>query len=161
MNLALRIPPPLIAIGLILVAWLLSYLWPSLTLSFTGQRFLAIACVAAGFGLDVLSLKHFWSHRTTVNPLKPEATSSLVKSGPYRFSRNPMYLGLLMILIGAVIWFGNPIGVVVTPLFVALINRLQIIPEEVVMQSKFGEEFERYQAEVGRWLTLPGHRTNG
>ncbi len=89
---------------------------------------------------------------TSVNPHKPDHASSLVTTGVYRLSRNPMYLGMLIILLAAVLKFGHPAGLIVLPLFVLYMNRFQIEPEEKAMEKKFGEEFRKYRQDVRRWV---------
>jgi protein-S-isoprenylcysteine O-methyltransferase Ste14 len=90
--------------------------------------------------------------QTTVNPLTPQATSSLVTTGIYRYSRNPMYVGLLFVLAGWGCYLANGLALLVLPLFVASMTRWQIIPEERFMAAKFGAEFEAYKRSVRRWL---------
>jgi protein-S-isoprenylcysteine O-methyltransferase Ste14 len=87
-----------------------------------------------------------------VNPLTPQATSTLVTSGVYRFSRNPMYVGLLFVLAGWGSYLANSLALLVLPLFVASMTRWQILPEERIMATKFGAEFEAYKRSVRRWL---------
>ena len=89
---------------------------------------------------------------TSVNPHKPEHASFLITSGVYRLSRNPMYLGMLFILLAAVLKFGHPLGLIVLPFYVWYMNRFQIIPEERVMEEKFGDEYQNYKQRVGRWI---------
>jgi protein-S-isoprenylcysteine O-methyltransferase Ste14 len=90
--------------------------------------------------------------RTTTNPLKPEAASSLVIAGVYRYTRNPMYVGVACVLVGWAVYRGSLPAFVVPVLFVLFITRFQIIPEERVLSAKFGPKFAEYQAKVRRWL---------
>jgi protein-S-isoprenylcysteine O-methyltransferase Ste14 len=89
---------------------------------------------------------------TTVNPMKPESSSSLVVSGIYAFTRNPMYLGFLFALLAWAIYLSHPAAFLVLPLFVWYMNRFQIEPEERALASLFGEAFTTYAARVRRWL---------
>lgn len=89
---------------------------------------------------------------TTVNPLTPEATTTMVTSGIYRFSRNPMYLGFLFVLVGWAIHLSNLLGFAFLPLFVWYMNRFQILPEERALASKFYEVFTAYKRSVRRWI---------
>ena len=90
--------------------------------------------------------------RTTVNPLRPEKASSLVTSGIFRLTRNPMYLGLALIVAAAAAWYGNLLGGFVVPMFVLYINRFQIVPEERALAAKFGTAFDAYRSRTRRWI---------
>jgi protein-S-isoprenylcysteine O-methyltransferase Ste14 len=100
-------------------------------------------------GLAMLS---FWKVHTTVNPMKPSSTSSLVTSGIYHFTRNPMYLGLLFILIGWALYLANVLAFLFLPAFILYMNRFQIEPEERALTALFGQEFFEYASRVRRWL---------
>ena len=87
-----------------------------------------------------------------MNPIKPDTASSLVSSGVYRFTRNPMYLGLSVTLLGWAMFLSNPLALLAVPLFVLYINRFQINPEERVLSSLFGAGYAAYKEKVRRWL---------
>ena len=117
------------------------------------QRFgMAGVIVAIGLGIDFTSVAAFLTKRTTVRPEKPAEASHLVTDGLYRFTRNPMYLGLTLVMIGAGIWFGNWLGVVPIGFFVWYLTVKQIRAEEEALAEKFGEEYEAYRAKVRRWI---------
>jgi protein-S-isoprenylcysteine O-methyltransferase Ste14 len=90
--------------------------------------------------------------KTTVNPMTPDAASSLVVSGIYRYTRNPMYLGFLLILTGWAALLSNMLALAVLPAFVVFMNRFQISPEERVLASLFPVDYAEYRARVRRWL---------
>jgi protein-S-isoprenylcysteine O-methyltransferase Ste14 len=90
--------------------------------------------------------------RTTVNPLKPESASSLVASGVYRVSRNPMYVGLCLVLLGWAVMLSNVLAYAIVPVFVLYMNRFQIGPEEAALERVFGADYVAYRARVRRWL---------
>ena len=96
--------------------------------------------------------KSFKKAHTTVNPLNPEACSTLVDTGIYRYSRNPMYLALLLALAGWGIFLGNFYALVLTIAFVLYMNRFQIRPEEKALEALFGTGFLEYRRSVRRWL---------
>ena len=102
--------------------------------------------------LDLSSLYLFFKKRTTPNPMKPEFTTGLVTNGLYKISRNPMYLGLLTILIGFAIYLGNLTSFLVLPAFYFVITEMQIKPEERMLEKKFSEEYLAYKNKVRRWL---------
>jgi protein-S-isoprenylcysteine O-methyltransferase Ste14 len=90
--------------------------------------------------------------RTTISPVKASAASSLVTTGVYRFTRNPMYLGLLLTLLAWAAFLFNPVALLFVPIFVLYINRFQIKPEERTLSALFGGEYGAYQERVRRWL---------
>ncbi len=94
----------------------------------------------------------FRRERTTVNPLTPGAATSVVSSGVYSRSRNPMYVGFLLALAGWAVYLSNVAAALLLPAFVAYMNRYQIKPEERVLLAKFGTAFEQYMARVRRWI---------
>jgi protein-S-isoprenylcysteine O-methyltransferase Ste14 len=111
-----------------------------------------ISLVTLGGVIALWGMKEFKNAKTTVNPLKPESSSSLVSSGIYQYTRNPMYLGLLLILLSAVIYTQHPLGLVSALGFVLYMNRFQIEPEEKMLVKLFGEEFVDYSNQVKRWF---------
>lgn len=94
----------------------------------------------------------FRKARTTVNPLSPQKAGRLVRSGYYRFTRNPMYLGLLMILIGFAIYCGHWAAIFPIAGFVFYITEFQIKPEEKAMTELFGDDYLSYKKTVRRWI---------
>jgi protein-S-isoprenylcysteine O-methyltransferase Ste14 len=106
----------------------------------------------AGVCVALLGVASFRRARTTLNPLKPDKSSALVMSGIYRYTRNPMYLGLLLVLLGWAFFLANALAFVFLPVFILYMNRFQIDPEERVLASVFGQEFVAYLSKVRRWL---------
>lgn len=149
-----KIPPPVVAAILGVVAWRVARALPSLALDLPDLlRGVPAALLAAtGLALDATALRTFFAARTTVSPLDPSRTSALVERGLYRFTRNPMYLGLLLILAGWTIWLDHALAFVVLPGFVFYITRFQIVPEERALRERFGDGFSHYAARVSRWL---------
>jgi protein-S-isoprenylcysteine O-methyltransferase Ste14 len=151
-SLELKIPPPVVAIATGAAMWYVAHVVPRLTFRFPGLRVAAVALAAAGVVIAALGVIAFRKAKTTVNPLKPQNTSALVATGIFRRTRNPMYLGVALILVGWAVWLGNPLALLVLPLFVGYINRFQIVPEEAMLRSLFPEDFERYRASVPKWF---------
>ncbi len=87
-----------------------------------------------------------------MNPIKPGAASSLVTGGVFRFTRNPMYLSLLLYLLAWTAYLSNWLALLLVPVFVLYINQLQIKPEERALSALFGSEYASYKARVRRWL---------
>ncbi|WP_234026700.1 methyltransferase family protein [Melaminivora suipulveris] len=113
---------------------------------------MAAASLAAGLALDVWALLLFRRQRTTPSPLAPGRSRTVVQSGPYSFTRNPMYLGVALLLAALCLWLGSPLSLLAIAAFVAYITRFQIQPEERALRAKFGVPYEDYCRRVRRWL---------
>lgn len=148
----LRIPPPLVALVLAGLMWGTARVTPVIPLAVPLRGGLALLLAALGLALGVAGTLAFRRARTTVNPLRPERSSSLVADGVYRHSRNPMYAGMLLGLLGWAAWLAAPAVLLGPALFVALITEFQIKPEEQVLATKFGADYDRYLGQVRRWL---------
>ncbi len=131
--------------------WLIARAVPSFHFDIPAHDWLAVVLVAAGFVTGLSGVVTFRLARTTLNPLKPHA-SSLVTWGIYAISRNPMYLGGLIMLLGWAIFLSNALVFLFLPVYVLYINRFQIAPEERVLTSLFGQTYVAYQARARRWL---------
>ena len=151
MTLDLKIPPPIVGLALALVMWC-ARLDPALPLPADVREVLVGLCVAVGLGFDAMALLVFMRSKTTVNPLTPARTSALVTRGVYRVTRNPMYLGMALVLLGWGFYLNAWLALLGPVAFVAYITRFQILPEERVMAQHFGEAYTRYCARVRRWL---------
>jgi protein-S-isoprenylcysteine O-methyltransferase Ste14 len=132
--------------------WLVTWLLPSLRWPFPGHQVLAVAAVIAGALISAAGVVQFRRARTTVNPMNPGASSSLVVAGIYRWTRNPMYLGFLLALIGVASWLASPPALLVLLPFVLYMNRFQIVPEERALAARFAGSFDEYRRCVRRWL---------
>ena len=105
-----------------------------------------------GLIIFISAVKSFREQKTTVNPLKPKQASSLVTSGIFRFSRNPMYLGMLIILLSISFKFNLLGGMIISLLFFIFITKFQILPEEEAMNELFGDKFTKYSDTTRRWI---------
>jgi protein-S-isoprenylcysteine O-methyltransferase Ste14 len=150
--LELRVPPPVVAALTAVFMWLAAMAAPSLYFDLPGRAVAVGFAAVAGIAIGAAALLRFKKANTTVNPMTPEASSALVVAGIFRWTRNPMYLGMLVILTAWALWLSNAVAFLGLPLFVAYLNRFQIGPEERALQARFGAEFERYCASVRRWL---------
>ena len=154
--LELKVPPPVVALCLALLMWLVaSPALPgasSFDLPFGLRASLAVALALIGQGISIAGIVSFRRARTTINPLKPDAASALVRSGIFRFTRNPMYLGLLLTLVGWAVWLWSPAALLFLPVFVLYIDRFQIGPEERVLATLFGAEYAAYRGSVRKWV---------
>lgn len=152
MNLENRIPPPLVALVVAAGMWGVAKVAPPLGLEFAIRVPIAVVIALVGLAFDFSGLLAFFRSKTTVNPLKPERASALVTGGVYRFTRNPMYVGMLLFLLAWGVYLDCLLAFIGPVLFVLYMNRFQIGPEERVLRQKFGAPFEDYMGRVGRWL---------
>jgi protein-S-isoprenylcysteine O-methyltransferase Ste14 len=151
-SLELKIPPPAVALVVASAMWGLSRLgvWVDLPASWRIGAALVIAAI--GLAFDVAGIIAFRRAKTTVNPMKPENSAALVCSGVYRLTRNPMYVGMVFILLAWAVYLASPWALLGPLAFAAYITRFQIKPEERVLAARFGSEFASYQGRVRRWL---------
>jgi protein-S-isoprenylcysteine O-methyltransferase Ste14 len=150
--LELKIPPPVAAVLVGLAMWWTAHQFPPVRSA--GLARVIVACAFPMLGLSIAS-SGFWSFRrakTTVNPVHPETASSVVTTGIFGYTRNPMYVGLALVLTGWAVWLSVPwvfLGPIVLVLF---LRRFQIVPEERAMSLKFGRDYDDYRKRVRRWI---------
>jgi protein-S-isoprenylcysteine O-methyltransferase Ste14 len=142
--------PPLWFLLFALVALGLVEVGPGRLALGPGIDYIALVLAALGGLLALWARWMFLQAGTSVHP--HQETSRLLTHGVYRISRNPMYLGLLLALVGWVIWLQNLSGLVLPPLFVLLINRCHILPEERRLQARFGHTYREYLGRTRRWV---------
>jgi protein-S-isoprenylcysteine O-methyltransferase Ste14 len=150
--LKLKVPPVAVLLVTAALMWLGASVAPRFGFTIPLRSILALVFALLGAMTSILGVVSFRRAETTVNPLKPEASSSLVCSGVYAFSRNPMYLGFLLLLLAWGIYLSNALALLLLPVFVAYMNRFQIEPEENALTARFGQEFVTYTTRVRRWL---------
>ena len=151
-SLELRVPPVAVASIAALCMWLLSRWTPGLEWGQPWRLGTAVLLLATGVLVAVAGVLEFRRARTTVNPTTPQAASSMVRSGIYRHTRNPMYLGMLLVLAAWAVWLASPAAFAVLPVFLLYLNRFQIEPEERILAGLFAGEFDAYRRSVRRWL---------
>lgn len=148
----LLIPPPIQALLCAGLMFLIAKFVPEFSFGFPHQQTVAVLLILVGLGVDFASIRLFMRNSTTVSPLSPQNSSRLVTDGIYRFSRNPMYLGLVIILSAFGVWLGNFAAFLLVPCFIGYVTKFQIIPEEEILLEKFKLEYADYCAQVGRWV---------
>ena len=148
----LRLPPPAWALLSLLAMTALDMAEPSLTFLDTLGTLAGVALAIPGILMVLWAAFRFKSVGTTINPMTPEKTTTLVIKGPYRFTRNPMYLGLLLIQLGWGLKLGNALPFVFPALFAVLLTHLQIKHEEQALRDLFGSAYIKYCQRVGRWF---------
>jgi len=150
--LELKVPPVVLMLVVAAIMWLASGQAPSLALALPWRWAPALVSAGAGLAFALAGVAAFRRAGTTVDPTQPGAASTIVTSGVYRHSRNPMYVGFLLVLTGWAFFLSHPLAFVLLPVFVAYMNRFQIAPEERALAARFGSEYVDYKKSVRRWL---------
>ncbi len=152
MSLELKIIPPLQVLLAGAGMWLTSAHVPLPTLRYHAADGLFYGLLLAALAVFCLAVFQFWRHRTTINPLRIANTSSLITSGVYAFSRNPIYLADVLILLAWWVRLGAWINLLWIAAFIWYLTRFQIQPEERMLARKFGAQWESYRYRVRRWI---------
>lgn len=150
--LELKIPPVVIGVFTATLMWIASFATPSFAFVIPARSLCAAVLMLSGAITSGLGVASFRRAGTTVNPMKPGSSSVLVDSGVYRLTRNPMYLGFLLVLLGWGIFLSNIFAILLLPAFILYMNRFQIEPEEKALAAAFGQRFVAYKTTVRRWL---------
>jgi protein-S-isoprenylcysteine O-methyltransferase Ste14 len=150
--LELKVPPLALALVLAVAMWLAATQLPFLAIVVPWRQGLAIAIAGVGILFVLAGGYAFRKAATTVNPTKPATTTTLVVTGAYRLSRNPMYVGALLALTGWAVFLSHPLPFLFLPVFFAYMNRFQISPEERALSARFGADYATYLLAVRRWL---------
>lgn len=151
-SLETRVPPPAVAVLIAVAMWAASRLAPVLAMPAALRLGAAAAILLLGVAFSAAGILAFRRARTTIDPIKPDRASSLVSSGVYRITRNPMYVGLACVLVAWTVFLASPWALLGPVAFVFYIGRFQIAPEERALAKRFGSEYAHYQARVRRWL---------
>jgi protein-S-isoprenylcysteine O-methyltransferase Ste14 len=150
--LPVKIPPVVVVMITAALMWLASHGAPWTCFSLPGRHLIAAGIGSVGVLVALIGIAAFRRARTTVDPTRPEAASSLVCTGIYAYTRNPMYLGFLLILAAWAVLLSNLVALALLPAFVLYLNRTQISFEEEALAARFGREFADYKSRVRRWL---------
>ena len=145
-----KIPPPIVTLIFGLIIFFSKSLFP--IFNFNNSNYVSLIFLIFGFIILITAVKSFKKHQTTINPLNPDQASTLVNSGIFSFTRNPMYLGMLFILLSISFNFNILGGIIICFLFKIYITIFQIMPEEEAMEKIFGKDFVEYKNKVRRWI---------
>lgn len=151
-RLELKVIPIFVFVIAAIFIWLLDSFIPLIAVDSPTRYVFAGLCFCASGYFGLHAIWDFRKAKTTVHPTNPHNASSVVSSGVYRVSRNPMYLGLLLLLMCEGLVLGNVSMILGLWGFVAYMNRFQIIPEERALEVRFGEEYLGYKIRVRRWI---------
>lgn len=150
MSLELKIPPAIVLIVVGCGMWAVARVGP--LVSVPGGAVVGVCLMIAGLILDIAAAMAVRRARTTFNPLRPETTTTLVSTGVFRLSRNPIYLGLLIVLVGWAVYLSSLATLLGPVAFFLYITYFQIVPEERALASLFGAGFAEYKSKVRRWV---------
>ena len=150
MNIKNKFPPPLVALTF---GFLINYtknIFPKIEIK--NEIIFGSFMIISGLIIILSAIILFKKYQTTITPLNPSNATKLITDGIYKFSRNPMYLGLLFVLFGISIILNPTGGLFLIPLFILYLNIFQIVPEENAMVDLFKDEFLEYKKNVRRWI---------
>ena len=150
MDIKTKFPPPLVALTF---GFLINYtknIFPKIEVK--NEFIFGSFMIISGLIIILSAIILFKKYQTTITPLNPSKATKLITDGIYKFSRNPMYLGLLLVLLGISIILNLTGGFFLIPLFILYLNLFQIIPEENAMVDLFKDEFLEYKKNVRRWI---------
>ena len=145
-----KIPPTILTLLFLVFNYILSF--NSLKIEIPYKYFFTTLLLILGLYIIIRSSRLFAKAKTSLDPLRPFKSTSLITNDIYKYSRNPMYFGYLLIILGSLVYLGNIISIIVIPLFIFTFNFLQIIPEEEALKDLFGPTYDEYLSKVRRWI---------
>jgi protein-S-isoprenylcysteine O-methyltransferase Ste14 len=147
-----RIPPPIVTLGIGFLMWAGTRHGPAPIASLSVRSGIAVLIGAAGLAIAGSGVREFRRASTTIDPVHVDAASTLVTTGIFGYTRNPMYVGFATLLAAWAVYLGDPWALAGPVVLAAFLNRFQIIPEERAMKAKFDDAYEHYTRRVRRWL---------
>ena len=148
----LKIPPPLVTLIFAAIMYVLAKFLPIGYFDFFGRIYVAYTLAGFAILIMMISILQFFVAKTTTSPVSPSKAKKLVTNGIYQYSRNPMYLSMLLSLLTIGLWLGNAFNVLIAAAFVSYMNKFQIIPEEQALTKIFDKEYKQYCILVRRWF---------
>ncbi len=148
----MHIPPPVYMFLAIIGMHYGAQFLPFLSFQFAEQFILSYALALFGIFILALTVLRYFRRRTTIQPNKLDQMSTLVTDGVNRYSRNPMYLAMLLLILSAGLYWGTFLVLIAAPAFVMVINKMQIEPEEEALEAIFGQDYLDYKQRVRRWM---------
>ncbi|MGR5069735.1 MULTISPECIES: methyltransferase family protein [Vibrio] len=150
--LELKVPPVAVFLAVVLLMYWLKEISPALLITVPFVKVVSAGLTGIAVFVAAAGIYEFRKAKTTVNPIKPESASSVVNTGVFAYTRNPMYFGLLLIIIALGLWWQHLSVILCGALFVTYMNRFQIKPEERALERLFGEDYVDYKNQVRRWI---------
>lgn len=148
----LKLPPIIVALIFGLFMFVLAQFLPVGYFDFFGRKVLIFGFLLAALLIGVVALIQFYRAKTTIKPMDVSKVTRLVTNGIFHYTRNPMYLALLLVLLAWGFWLGNAFNSLIAAGFVSYMNTFQILPEEQVLTGRFGKEYQQYLTQVRRWF---------
>ena len=145
-----KIPPPIVTLVFGLSIYFSRGIFQVVEIKYS--FYFGILLLVLGFVILISAVRLFRKDKTTVNPLSPEQATKLVTDGIFKYSRNPMYLGMALVLGSIAIFFNLIGGIILVALFCAYITKFQILPEERAMRDLFSDDFDKYTKVTRRWI---------
>ena len=146
----IKIPPPILVIILTSLVYFSSTKLELIHLPY--RQSVSVIILIIGLIVIISPVIDFIKSKTTVNPVKFKNVNTLVTTGIYRYSRNPMYLGMILIIISTTVYYLNFLSVFSPLIFYIWINKFQINREEIFLEDKFGSEYLKYKSKTRRWI---------
>jgi protein-S-isoprenylcysteine O-methyltransferase Ste14 len=147
-----KIPPPIILLLSGIAMWFIAHSGFACTIANPVALIMAIILAAIGIFVSVSAIRRFKAVETTISPLQPDSATSLVHHGVFSRTRNPMYVGLFLVLLGWAVWLQSLSNGIVLIAFVLCLTELQIKPEEAALRKIFGQGYVDYCKQVRRWI---------
>ena len=145
-----KIPPPIVTLIFGLSIYFSRGIFQVVEIKYS--FYFGILLLVLGFVILISAVRLFRKDKTTVNPLSPEQATKLVTDGIFKYSRNPMYLGMALVLGSIAVFFNLIGGIILIALFCAYITKFQILPEERAMRDLFSDDFDKYTKVTRRWI---------
>ena len=145
-----KIPPTIITLLFLIFNYILSFNFLKIDIPY--KYFFTTLLIILGFYIIIRSSRLFAIAKTSIDPLRPFKSTFLITNDIYKYSRNPMYFGYLLILLSSSVYLSNIISIIIIPLFIFIINFIQIIPEEEALKDLFGPNYDEYASKVRRWI---------
>ena len=145
-----KTPPTILTLLFLIFNYILSFNFLKINIPY--KYFFTALLFFIGFYIIIRSSRLFAQAKTSIDPLRPFKSTSLITNDIYKYSRNPMYFGYLLIILGSSLYLGNVISIIIIPLFIFTINFSQIIPEEEALKDLFGPSYDEYLSKVRRWI---------
>ena len=145
-----KIPPTILTLLFLIFNYIISFNYLKIDIPY--KYFFTTLLLILGFYIIIRSSRLFAQAKTTIDPLRPFKSTYLITNDIYKYSRNPMYFGYLLIILSSSVYLGNLISIIIIPLFIFTINFLQIIPEEETLKDLFGPTYDEYLSKVRRWI---------
>ncbi len=145
-----KIPPTILTLLFLIFNYIFSFDFLKIDIPY--KYFFTSLLIVLGFYIIIRSSRLFAKAKTSIDPLKPFKSTYLITNDIYKYSRNPMYIGYILILLSSSVYLGNIISIIIIPLFIFIINFIQIIPEEEALKDLFGPNYDEYFLKVRRWI---------